>query len=133
MYDVAGDANNGADVDFATCEPTGAGAAELCAVWEDPEFDASQSAYYYARVIENPACRWTTHQCAEAGYDCDDPTRPIDDACCDPAAGLNTAFCAQVDCTDPDSLPPADARCCVPRVEPIIQEPAWTSPIWYKP
>jgi hypothetical protein len=133
VYDVAGDPTNGADVGLTTCEPTGTGAAELCAVWEDPDFDPSQKAYYYVRVIENPTCRWTTHQCVDAGYDCDNPTTPMDEACCAPPAGLNTGFCETVDCTDPDSLPPADASCCVPRVEPSIQERAWTSPIWYKP
>ena len=130
---VAGDVNNVADVDLTTCEPTGTGAAELCAVWEDPDFDPSQRAYYYVRVIQNPTCRWTTYQCVDAGYDCDNPSTAMDEACCDPSAGLNTAFCEAVDCTDPNSLPPADARCCVPRVEPSIQERAWTSPIWYKP
>jgi hypothetical protein len=133
VYDVAGDANNGADVDLATCDTTGTLAAELCVVWEDPAFDASQRAYYYLRVIENPTCRWTTHQCVDADYDCDNPTTPMDDACCDPTAGLNTAFCEEITCTDPNSLPPADARCCMPRVAATIQERAWTSPIWYKP
>jgi hypothetical protein len=133
VYDVAGDPNNGASVDLATCETSETGAPELCAVWEDPGFDASQSAYYYVRVIENPTCRWTTRQCVDAGYDCDNPTTAMDEACCDPTAGLNTAFCEAIDCTDPDALPEADARCCVPRVEPVIQERAWTSPIWYKP
>jgi hypothetical protein len=133
VYDVAGNANNGATVDLATCEPSGAGAADLCSVWEDPDFDPAERAYYYARVIENPTCRWSSHQCVEAGYDCENPTREIDLDCCDPAAGLNVAFCEAVDCSDPDSLPPAEARCCVPRVEPMIQERAWTSPIWYRP
>jgi hypothetical protein len=30
---------------------------ELIAVWKDPEFDANQSAFYYARVIEIPIRR----------------------------------------------------------------------------
>ena len=132
VYDVAGNPDNGADVDLTTCEPTGTGAAELCAVWQDPDFDASQQAYYYVRVIQNPTCRWTTYQCIDANYDCNNPSTEMDEACCDPTAGLNTAFCETIDCTDPNSLPPAEARCCIPRVQPTIQERAWTSPIWYK-
>lgn len=33
----------------------------LAAHWEDPDFDASQSAFYYVRVIEIPTPRWTAY------------------------------------------------------------------------
>jgi len=29
----------------------------------DPDFDSTQPAFYYVRVIENPVCRWTTWEC----------------------------------------------------------------------
>jgi hypothetical protein len=133
VHEVAGDPDNGASVSLDTCEPQGEGFSDLCTVWQDPDFDPTERAYYYARVVENPTCRWTTRQCVEAGYDCEDPTREIDLDCCDPPTGLNVDWCQSIDCSDPESLPPADARCCRPRVEPIIQERAWTSPIWYRP
>jgi hypothetical protein len=45
------------------------GAVELKSVWTDPEFDPSQDAFYYARVLEIPTPRWTTIQAKELGID----------------------------------------------------------------
>ena len=56
-------ADNGATVDLADCSySSDKGAAELSTTWVDPEFDPSDRAFYYARVLENPTCRWTTHR-----------------------------------------------------------------------
>ena len=78
VVDVAGSKDNGARVDTKTCEVSGPGENQLCTVWRDPEFDASQRAVYYARVFENPSCRFSTRICnaTEKGQ------RPA--ACADP-------------------------------------------------
>ncbi|MEM9691795.1 MAG: DUF3604 domain-containing protein, partial [Myxococcota bacterium] len=50
-------------VDDETCQTNGAGETSLCSVWTDPDFDPDASAFYYARVIEGPSCRWSQRQC----------------------------------------------------------------------
>jgi hypothetical protein len=83
VFDVAGDPDNGARVDPETCERQGPGFDSLCAQWRDPDFEPAQPAFYYARVVENPSCRWTAHQCkslpaGERPASCDDPALPRD-------------------------------------------------------
>ena len=45
--------------------------AELLAVWEDPDFDASVPAAYYARVLEIPTPRWTAYEAKRFGVTMD--------------------------------------------------------------
>ena len=67
------------------------GAAELSIVWQDPDFDPGQRAFYYARVIEIPRPRWTAYDAAY--FDLELPSE----------------------------------------VPMVIQDRAYTSPIWYTP
>ncbi len=82
VFVVAGSADNGAGVNTDTCEPTGtSGADSLCTTWSDPEYDAGQRAFYYARVVENPSCRWSQRLCqslpeAQRPAGCQDPGIP---------------------------------------------------------
>jgi len=130
VFDVAGDPTQGNDLDLDTCTPSDVGAARLCTVWQDDTFRPEQRAYYYVRVLEVPTCRWSTRMCVEAKYDCDKQDRPIDKHCCDESAGLHPRHCGAVVCDETH----ANDSCCQPStVRPIIQERAWTSPIWYDP
>ncbi|HEY4646684.1 MAG TPA: DUF3604 domain-containing protein [Steroidobacteraceae bacterium] len=54
------------DIESATWTNT-IGAPELITVWKDPEFDAKQRAFYYARVIEIPTPRWTAYDAKRFG------------------------------------------------------------------
>lgn len=105
VFHVAGDEGAAPAVDMATCEPAAEGHDRLCATWTDPGFDPSQRAYYYARLFENPVCRWTELQCRELG----------------------------VDCSDPAKVPPRLVACCDETVARTVEKRAWASPIWFKP
>ena len=45
------------------------GDTQLSVVWEDPDFDASQRAVYYVRVLEIPTPRWSTYDAKKLGVE----------------------------------------------------------------
>ena len=62
--------DNGARVNLVDCSVSrGVGAVELRTLWTDPDFDASQRAFYYVRVLENPTCRWSTWDAIRVGIE----------------------------------------------------------------
>jgi hypothetical protein len=105
VYDVVVEAPPDSGVDLDTCTPRGKGAAELCAVWRDPDFAAGLPAAWYVRVLEEPTCRWTQWLCVDRG----------------------------VDCNVPSSVPAEFEHCCEEAVPRTLRERAWASPIWYVP
>ena len=126
VYDIDGNADNGASVDSNTCARLGSGLVNSCTVWEDPDFQVDQSAFYYVRLLENPTCRWSTLQCQSAGVN------PFASNCsvqADAATARAQAAGASGE---------VYGKCCIdPRREafysPVIQERAWSSPIWFQP
>jgi hypothetical protein len=62
---------NTVDVENATWTNS-IGAPELITVWTDPDFDPSDRAFYYARVIEIPTPRWTAYEAKYFGVDMPD-------------------------------------------------------------
>ena len=67
------------------------GASELTTVWKDPDFDSSQKAFYYVRVLEIPTPTWLAYDAKVFGA----------------------------------KIPKGGAL--------VLQERAYTSPIWYTP
>ncbi len=53
--------DNKAQVNLSDCSISlDRGDPELKTLWQDPEFDSNQNAFYYSRALENPTCRWST-------------------------------------------------------------------------
>jgi hypothetical protein len=58
----------GDTVNPATAEYSNSiGATELSVVWTDPDFNPSERAFYYARVLEIPTPRWSTIDAVRLG------------------------------------------------------------------
>ena len=77
IYDIAVSGDREIGDDGRAREPVGStvdienatfsnsiGAAALAGFWQDPDFDATEDAFYYVRVIEIPKPRWTTYDAA---------------------------------------------------------------------
>ncbi len=143
VFDVAGagrsdgavPAQPGA-VDLRTCTPTGVGQSSLCTVWQDPDFDPAERAFYYTRVLEQPSCRWNQYYCNARGVDCSAPMG----VCGSTDPTLNGQGCSSSDdcgggvCETPVSYTPFEyQQCCSGLVPATVQQRAWTSPIWYDP
>ena len=74
VYDVALSDGREADPETGKAPPVGStvnvaeasydnsiGDPTLAAVWEDPDFDRNERAFYYVRVIEIPTPRWSAY------------------------------------------------------------------------
>jgi hypothetical protein len=81
---------NSVDLETATYSNS-IGAVQLSAVWQDPDFDPNERAFYYLRVLEIPTPRWTAFDEVRFGIKMDE------------------------------------------EVTRILQERAYTSPIWHSP
>ncbi len=58
----------GSTVDVASASYSNTiGAAQLAAVWRDPDFDPERPAAYYVRVLQIPTPHWTTYDAARLG------------------------------------------------------------------
>jgi len=57
---------NTVDINTATWKNT-IGVPELTTAWQDPEFNASDNAFYYARVLEIPTPTWPLYDAVKHG------------------------------------------------------------------
>jgi hypothetical protein len=97
---------------------------QLCTTWTDPEFNASQDAYYYARVREVPSCRWSAWMC--------NVDKKVDCGLLDKANGMfpkSSGFSGYEGCCVIDGAPGSFTG---KNTFHTIEERAWASPIWYE-
>lgn len=80
VYDIAWSDNRIPDPNTGKLPPVGntvnipeatwtnsIGEAQLSTVWEDPDFDPEEEAFYYVRVLEIPTPRWTCYDAKHFG------------------------------------------------------------------
>ncbi len=105
IIDVVGEPASERALLHEDCTAVATGRQALCSVWTDTNFDPEHPAYYYARILEVPTCRWSERICRAR----------------------------RVDCSDPATIGEGLEGCCDPSHRRTIRERAWTSPIWYAP
>jgi hypothetical protein len=97
---------------------------QLCAIWKDPEFNPSQDAYYYARALEVPSCRWSSYMC--------NVDKKVDCSLLNPVNGMfpaSTGFSGYEGCCATTGTTGSfKGR----NTFNTIEERAWASPIWYE-
>lgn len=121
VFKVTGDAK-GPSPDPA-CKVNRAGEPEqLCGFFTDADFQPSQRAFYYARALENPSCRWSTWMCVKNNIDCSQLDRTTG-VLVGAAAGYEGCCNITHDSTSYSATNRFDT----------IEERAWGSPIWYEP
>ena len=54
------------DIESCAINPE-TGSAQLATLWTDTTFNPQERSFYYARVLENPTCRWSTWDAIRAG------------------------------------------------------------------
>ena len=92
------------DIDNASYTNT-IGSPTLSAVWRDEDFNPQQEAFYYIRVLEIPTPRWSAFDKVRFGWSDEDLVE-----------------------TRPFGLPESDKS-----IPLVIQERAYSSPIWFTP
>ena len=83
--------------------PKGTAHQSLCALFEDPAFNPTEPSYYYLRAVEHPSPRWSRVDCLSYADKAGEANEKRPEICQDP------------------------------RISGMLQEQAWTSPIWYHP
>jgi Protein of unknown function (DUF3604) len=121
VFSIAGAASGPVPAADCTIDKTSQ-PEQLCGVWSDPEFDPTESALYYARVFENPSCRWSTWMCVKQSIDCSQ---------LDPSTGAL-----------PGAMAGYEGCCAITQTGSVysgtnrfdaIEERAWSSPVWFQP
>lgn len=113
--------NKSAPMPTNQCQTPLSGPEQLCAVFQDKQYDPKLGASYYARALENHSCRWTTQKCVAKGVRCD---------LLDKSNGLfpaSSGFSGYEGCCRIEGEPGSfrgDFRFITQ------QERAWSSPIW---